>query len=169
MPAMRRILILACAALAGLACGPRPKKPQARADLRDAEGKVVARAYIGENSEGVLVDFFVNGLPPGSHAVHIHETGKCDPPGFASASAHTPELGKKGESLVPSWDIGRLIVGADGKGSAQFAAPRIKIKGSGATSLLREGGTALVVHPESGDQAEAAGPGARACGPIAKL
>lgn len=169
MTAMRRILIFVCAAAAAAACGPKPKKPLARADLRDAESKVVARAYIGETPEGVLVDFFVNGLPPGSHAVHIHETGACDPPGFMSASAHVPRLGKKDGSLVPNWDIGRLTVGPDGKGSAQFVAPRLKIKGLGPTALLREGGTALVVHPESGDQAESAGPSARACGPIVRL
>ena len=170
MTPMRRphFVVGAAVVLALAACGPKPKRPRARADLRDAESKVVARVYIGENAEGVLFDVFAQGLPAGTHAVHIHESAQCDPPGFATASSHAPELGKK-LSLVPNWDIGRLTVGPDGKGTAQFLAPRIKVSGIGPTALLREGGTALVVHPEAGDNAESSGASARACGPIVKL
>ena len=27
-------------------------------------------------------------LPPGEHAIHFHQTAKCDPPAFTSAGGH---------------------------------------------------------------------------------
>ena len=30
----------------------------------------------------------VNGLPPGQHGIHIHETGNCNLPDFMSAGGH---------------------------------------------------------------------------------
>jgi Cu-Zn family superoxide dismutase len=46
---------------------------------------------------GVLLDADLTALPPGDHAFHIHETGKCEAPDFKSAGGHfNPEEEKHG-------------------------------------------------------------------------
>jgi Cu-Zn family superoxide dismutase len=37
---------------------------------------------------GVLLKLSLTGLPPGEHAFHIHNAGKCEPPSFESAGGH---------------------------------------------------------------------------------
>src|SRR5262245_32899038 len=71
-----------------------PSGRTARAVLRACESPAtcVGAAYLQERSsaEGVkVVDVFVEisrGLAPGTHAVHIHETGQCEP--CAAAGGH---------------------------------------------------------------------------------
>ena len=32
-----------------------------------------------------MMTLALTGLPPGTHGIHIHEVGKCEPPKFESA------------------------------------------------------------------------------------
>src|SRR5256885_13615667 len=67
---------------------PEPKKEPAitaMAELKDAAGKKVGEATLEETPHGGLITATLTGLPPGMHAIHIHETGKCEGPAVQSA------------------------------------------------------------------------------------
>jgi superoxide dismutase, Cu-Zn family len=68
---------------------------QARADIKNAEGKSIGTASLRETKDGVLLTVNVKGLPQGLHAVHFHSVGKCEGPAFTSAGPHFNPFGKK--------------------------------------------------------------------------
>src|SRR5262245_15999692 len=63
----------------------------------NAEGQEVGEATFTETLNGILVQLTLSpnhpGIAPGTHALHIHQTGKCEPP-FKSAGEHFNPLGK---------------------------------------------------------------------------
>ena len=66
----------------------------AHAELRNEQGKKVGAATLEETPHGVLITLDLDGVPPGTHAFHIHEVGKCEP-GFKSAGGHFNPTDKK--------------------------------------------------------------------------
>src|SRR5450755_3736750 len=69
----------------------------AHADLMDATGKTVGTATLAAMGGGVHITANLSGLPPGTHALHIHTVGKCEGPGFTTAGGHfNPEMKKHG-------------------------------------------------------------------------
>jgi superoxide dismutase, Cu-Zn family len=47
-----------------------------RADLTDSAGRSLGTVRIRSVVTGVLMSLEARGLPPGSHAVHVHTTGR---------------------------------------------------------------------------------------------
>jgi Cu-Zn family superoxide dismutase len=43
----------------------------------------------------VCITGALTGLPPGTHAFHIHAVGKCEGPGLESAGGHFNPTGKQ--------------------------------------------------------------------------
>ncbi len=76
--------LLACASLVA---GSADAQQKASADIKDATGKKVGEAILEQRDGAVQITATFTGLPPGEHAFHIHEVGKCDPP-FESAGGH---------------------------------------------------------------------------------
>ncbi|PWU24422.1 MAG: superoxide dismutase, partial [Candidatus Rokuibacteriota bacterium] len=143
------------------------------ADLRDANGQGVGRAVLTSTDTGVRITLDMQGLPPGAKAVHIHEVGKCDGPGFASAGGHfNPEKRQHGTDNPQgphAGDLPNVTVGANGAGHLDTTTARISLAPNLPTSLFDADGSALVVHagPDDMKTDPAGNSGARiACGVI---
>jgi superoxide dismutase, Cu-Zn family len=146
----------------------------ARAILKDAQGKTVGEATLQESPAGVLMRVSVQGLAAGTHAFHVHTTGKCDPPDFMTAGGHfNPGMAKHGLLATGgphSGDMPNLFVGADGKLTFEVLNSNVTLA-SGPRSLFDADGAALVLHAGADDYASdpAGNAGGRiACGVIMK-
>jgi superoxide dismutase, Cu-Zn family len=64
------------------------KSKQVKTEVKDATGKSVGWAMIKPAGSGVEVNLSLDHMPPGEHAVHIHQDAKCDAPDFKSAGSH---------------------------------------------------------------------------------
>lgn len=144
--------ILSCCSLASA----HEKAVAAHADLVDGTGKKVGTAEILQTPKGVKIAAEVQGLPAGKHGIHIHETGKCDGPDFKTAGGHlNPEHKEHGFDNPKgshAGDMPNLVVGSDGTGKLQYVDTGVVLKGTGANSLFKDGGTALVIHAKADDQ-----------------
>src|SRR5688572_21478606 len=64
-----------------------PPNTTARAELRDVNGNAIGSVSLTQTTRGVLVVGHLTSLPPGPHAIHVHDVGRCEPP-FTSAGGH---------------------------------------------------------------------------------
>lgn len=136
----------------GAAKGPEAKKGEmARAMLKDPNGQAMGEVTLQQTPGGLLVRGTLNGVPAGEHAIHIHETGKCEGPDFKTAGGHF-NPGKKAHGLMSAkgkhaGDLPNLYVGQDGKLQFEhFANNGLKLK-----SLMDKDGSAIVVHAKADD------------------
>lgn len=145
---------------------------EAHATLHDRQGKEVGQVLLRASPHGVLLDVSLDGVPPGRHALHIHTTGKCEPP-FASAGGHFDDDAHAHGFLAAggphAGDLPNVIVPASGKLEVEVFDGRAHLD-DGARRLLDADGAAIVIHegPDDyvTDPAGAAGPRI-ACGVIA--
>ena len=126
-----------------------PPASQAKAELVDARGRVLARALARENGGGLTVNVEAEELPTGTYGAHVHAVGRCDGPAFESAGPHwNPSERQHGSQNAQGHHLGdlpNLMVGADGQGSFEFTIAGAALSGS-ARALLDRDGSALVIH-----------------------
>lgn len=144
------LFLLATAAVAGASGTGKTVS-----SVADSTGKSVGTATFVEKGRGVELTVNVSGLPPGKHGMHIHENGKCDRPGFAAAGAHFNPTGKHHGAGNPggkhAGDLPNLEV--RGNGTAQLTATAEGVTlGKGKNSLLKPGGTSLIIHAQPDDE-----------------
>jgi Cu-Zn family superoxide dismutase len=149
-------LVVGAALLTGCASAGTSSPTPASANLKNALGQDVGHALFTPTAAGVQIVVEVQGLPPGPKAVHLHETGVCAPPAFASAGGHVnPERRQHGADNPRgphAGDLPNLVVGADGAGRLVVTTARVSLARSGAPDSLLDGdGSALVVHAGGDD------------------
>lgn len=146
----------------------------AKAELKNAQGQSVGTATFRPAKEGVRVSVRLKDLPPGVHAIHIHEAGKCEPPAFTTAGGHlNPEQkhhGMQNPQGPHAGDLPNITVNAQGVVTTTLLARGVTL-GNEPNGLLRDGGTAIVVHagPDDYKTDPAGNAGARiACGVVTR-
>ena len=144
-------------------------------DLGDAEAQIESTGAIDIAGEGdfeeeedgtVSVEIAIEGAPPGSHGVHIHETGDCGNAGMNAGDHWNPEgvdHGMPGSGHLG--DLGNLSVDADGVGMIAMASPAWSVGDGSASDLI---GKAVIIHAGADDFGQPTGnAGERiACGVI---
>ena len=172
---MRRNLA-ATLAVAGclVAMQAQAQEQGANAVLVNPDGKEIGNVAISEVAQGVRIFAQADGVPPGVHAFHIHETGQCEPPDFESAGGHYNPTGQQHGWDNPqghhAGDFANVHVHEDGKLAIEYFTDAVTL-GEGATTLFDEDGSAVVMHADADDyHTDPAGAaGARiACGVIAR-
>src|SRR5438552_3148067 len=139
--------------ISGLAHAQAPAAT-ASATINDAMGKMIGTATLRETTSGVLIKVDLTGAPAGTHAIHVHTTGKCDAPMFMTAGGHfAPGMTKHGLLALGgphAGDLPNIYVPADGKLSIEILEPNVTLA-AGPRSLLDADGSAIVLHAMADD------------------
>jgi superoxide dismutase, Cu-Zn family len=145
--------------------------------LINSDRQEVGEATVVETPNGVLIALNLNanppGIAPGTHAIHIHEVGQCEPP-FKSAGAHFNPTGKKHGFLDKqgdhAGDLPNIHVPKNAPLSVEFLITEVSLA-SGKANLSDADGFAIVIHEKADDyKTDPAGDsGDRiACGPFVR-
>lgn len=111
----------------------------ATVELLNTDGDAIGTAELTSESDGVGVALDLENLEAGVHGIQFHETGKCEVPSFDSAGG--PFAG----------DMPKIEVKDDGTAKDEFVAKDVSMKTDDENSLLKEGGTALVIYAQEDD------------------
>ena len=129
-----------------------PDGPSATAVVRPASGSQ-AHGTIKFTQVGtrVRVDAEIAALSPGSHGMHVHETGDCSAPDAASAGAHfNPAAKKHGppDSMERhAGDLGNLKANEYGKATLSMIVDGLSV-GKGTDGVIGRG---IIVHADTDD------------------
>ena len=180
------VLFLGCAASAQTKTKNEPKKEakasaapvapvssvlRAKAEIKGVDGKKLGTVTLEQLGHGVLVSGEFADLPPGGHAFHVHEVGKCEAP-FQTAGGHFNHAqrkhGVRAADGAHAGDLPNLFANETGKVKFEVVAHDISLK-EGAGNVFDADGSAFVLHATVDDyQSDPAGNagGRIACGVI---
>lgn len=128
--------------------------PIGEAIVRTAEGAEVGTARLYAQGDAISINIALQ-MAGGSavHAVHLHQTGTCDAPGFTSAGAHlnpeTREHGLHNPRGPHLGDLPNITLSAAGAGTA--SATLAGTREAALAHIFDADGTAIIVHAAADD------------------
>ncbi|MFN3814868.1 superoxide dismutase family protein [Brevundimonas sp.] len=126
-------------------------------ELRDNDGEAVGTVSLTQAPTGLLMRVEVNGLTPGWHGIHIHETGDCGDAAFQNAGGHINHAQAVPHGLLnpqgpDDGDLPNIHADENGQARAEIFTTRARIAGSGAGQWLwDDDGSAIVIHANPDD------------------
>jgi Cu-Zn family superoxide dismutase len=148
-------IVLAAAIFGAAGASAQVPPVGATAEVRDAAGRLVATGEFREGRGEVLITIIFPSPPAlsGTHALHIQETGRCDPPDFLSSGPDFNPTNKKHGRQNPDGPmIGDLpnVNFTTGLTSYNTSAPGATL-GPGPTSFVSPN-RALAIYSGEDDQ-----------------
>lgn len=131
--------------------------------------KLAGTATLIEEAPGVKIILQIEGVSPGDHGAHVHESADCSAPDAKSAGGHyNPD---NHEHALPDGkprhlgDMGNIVVGKDGKGKLEIVIPDANLKPGDPHSFIGKG---IIVHEKKDDGGQPVGNagGRIGCAPI---
>jgi Cu-Zn family superoxide dismutase len=125
--------------------------------LKTSTGKDAGSASFAPGKDNkVTIHIKLKNLPPGEHAVHVHEHAACDAPDFKTAGGHFNPASKKHGIDNPeghhNGDLPQNVtVASNGTGSATFNVDYLSLDPSASDSIFASGGTSIMVHEKADD------------------
>lgn len=126
----------------------------ATAELEDTDGNPVGEATFTEGPGGVTLNVNVQqGVEPGEHGIHIHETGEVTPDFEAAGGHFNPTDNNHGFESPDgphAGDLENITVNEDGTAAYTATTDRMTLS-SGENGILDSDGSALIIHAQPDD------------------
>ncbi len=139
--------------------GPITQAPSV--PLVNASGEIIGQVRGGDSPNGAVLEIDAHDLPPGVHAIHIHDVGICQPPDFKSAGGHWNPTGKQHGGENPNGahvgDLQNVTVAQDGTLRARIVVPGTYLSNNGrdvkpgSYEIFDASGASVVIHAKPDD------------------
>src|SRR5260370_11329673 len=153
---MRKLIFVSAMLFAVFAVVWAKEKEPARVtvSLTNGQGQSVGTATLSPADHGVAIKLNLHGLPAGDHAIHVHQTAKCEGPDFKSAGGHfnpdNKHHGLQNPDGPHAGDIPNFVADVKGKAKTTVVAANVTM-GDDPHSIFTGGEPALGVHANADD------------------
>jgi superoxide dismutase, Cu-Zn family len=144
------IVLAACATEMTARTADAGRREEAKAVLTAADGAPRGSASLSAAPNGLTLHVNAEALAPGTHGIHVHAVGRCDPPDFQTAGPHwnptDRQHGRDNPQGAHHGDLPNITIGADGRGTLHATLP-----GATLPALFDADGAALIIHAAADD------------------